>query len=459
MSVQSNTIFGSLTNHFRDSDSLFFDSQLSRESIHKACCALGHKFRDRIYSPAITMWMFMGQVLSSDHSCRDAIARLNVWRVARGKKPAATDSTSYVEARQRLPEQLLLELARTNGADCARQARSNWLWKDRVVKTVDGSTVTMPDTMDNQREYPQSKSQKPGVGFPIMRVVMIFSLAVGTVLEIAIGKYSGKQVGETSLLRTLLNTILPGEIVLADCYYATYWLLAAAWQNDFDIVCKSHHRRKIDFRRGVKLGRLDQIVAYAKPCRRPYWMTVEEYKGAPEFIFVRHLRFQVTQPGFRTRTIAIATTLLNSMAYSVAEIANLYRLRWQVEIDIRSLKTHMQMEHLRCKSPGMVRKEVYCHLLAYNLVRRAIVESATIFDKVPRQLSFKGAVQAMNAFMSALAARGPNMEEQYQCLLLTISEHIIGDRPDRIEPRKIKRRPKPYKLLHEPRAQARKRAA
>jgi len=447
-----------LTNQFRDSNSLFFDSQLSKESIHEACCALGHEFRDRIFSPAITVWMFIGQILSSDQSCRDAISRLNVWRVARGKKPAATESTSYVEARQRLPEQLLLELARTSGADCANQSRSNWLWKDRVVKTVDGSTVTMPDTMDNQREYPQSKAQELGVGFPIMRLVMVFSLAAGAVLEIATGKYSGKQVGETSLLRTLLSTILPGEIVLADCYYATYWLLAAAWENEFDIVCKSHHRRKIDFRRGIKLGPLDQIVGYAKPRQRPYWMTVEEYNATPAFIFVRHLRFQVSQPGFRTRTIVIATTLLNAVAYTVADIANLFRQRWQVEVDIRSLKTHLQMEHLRCKSPAMVRKEIYCHLLAYNLVRRAIVESAMIFDKLPRQLSFKGAVQAMNAFMNALAACGTNIEEQYQCLLLTISEHIIGDRPDRVEPRRVKRRPKPYKLLNEPRAQARKRA-
>lgn len=260
-------------------------------------------------------------------------------------------------------------------------------------------------------------------------------------------------------MRTLLSTVLPGEILLADCYYATYWLLATAWQNDFDLVCKSHHRRKVDFRRGIKLGALDQIVSYPKPSQRPYWMTVEEYEAAPEFVFVRHLRYQVTQPGFRTRTIVIATTMLNNLAYTIEDIAVLFRQRWQVEIDIRSLKTHMKMEHLRCMSPQMVRKEIYCHMLAYNLVRRSIVESALIFDKLPRQLSFKGAVQAFNAFISVLTARGPNMEEQLQCLLLTLSENIIGDRPDRIEPRKIKRRPKPYKLLNEPRAQARKRAA
>ncbi len=459
MTIQSTSIFGSLANQFHSSDSLFFDSQLSKEAIHTACVSLGHKFRERVYSPAITVWMFIGQVLSSDQSCRDAIARLNVWRVARGMSPASPDSSSYVEARQRLPEQLLLELARSSGEECANQAKANWLWKDRVVKTVDGTMLTMPDTVENQKEYPQSKSQKPGVGFPIMRVVMIFSLAVGAVREIAIGKYSGKQVGETSLLRTLLNTILPGEVVLADCYYATYWLLATAWQNDFDVVCKSHHKRKVDFRRGVKLGPLDQIVGYAKPKQRPYWMTAEEYKTIPEYIFVRHLRYQVTQSGFRTRTIVIATTLLNSEAYTVEDIADLFRQRWQVEIDIRSLKTHLQMEHLRCQSPEMVRKEIYCHMLAYNLVRRAIVASALVFSRLLRQLSFKGAAQALNAFMSAMTARGPNIEQHYQCLLLSISENEIGERPNRIEPRKIKRRPKSYTYLNEPRTVARKRAA
>lgn len=458
MAVQSNSIFGTLANQFRNSDSLFFDSQLSKEAIHTACRALEHKFRDRIYSPAITVWMFIGQVLSSDQSCRDAIARLNVWRVARGKSPASTDSTSYVEARQRLPEKLMLDLARTTGEQCASDAQANWLWKGRVVKTVDGLTLTMPDTEKNQKEYPQSKSQKPGVGFPIMRVVMIFSLAVGAVREIAIGKYSGKQVGETSLLRTLLSTILPGEVVLADCYYATYWLLATAWQNDFDVVCKSHHKRKIDFRRGIKLGVLDQIVGYTKPKQRPYWMTAEEYAAMPAEIFVRHLRYQVSQPGFRTRTVVIATTMLHSGRYSVEDIADLFRQRWQVEIDIRSLKTHMKMEHLRCQSPAMVRKEIYCHMLAYNLVRRVIVESALIFDKLPRQLSFKGAVQALNSFISVVTARGPNIEQHYQCLLVSASQNAIGDRPDRIEPREIKRRPKSYKLLNEPRAIARKRA-
>jgi hypothetical protein len=459
MSVKSNNIFGRLANQFSNSDSLFFHSKLCTEAIHEACHALGHNFRQRVYTPAITMWMFVGQVLSHDHSCLDAVLRLNVWRVARGMLPCSTDTTPYCEARQRLPEKLVLDLARNTGRDCASKVKSSWLWMDRVVKLVDGFTTTMPDTTKNQKEYPQAKSQKAGVGFPIIRSLMIFSLAVGAVLEVATAKYAGKQTGEPSLLRSLLNTILPGEILLADCYFATYWILAAAWQKDFDIVVKAHHRRKIDFRKGIKLGSLDQIVGYEKPKQRPYWMTPKEYADAPEAIYVRHLSYQVIQQGFRTRKIVIATTLLNSELYTVEKIAVLYRQRWQVEIDIRSLKTHMQMEKLRCKSPSMVQKEIYCHMLAYNLVRFAIVESALIFNKNPRYLSFTGAMQAMNAFLSAVAAQGTNLEAQYQNMLKAISEQKIGDRPDRTEPRLVKHRPKPNKLLNEPRAQARKRAA
>lgn len=330
---------------------------------------------------------------------------------------------------------------------------------NRIVKVVDGFTTTTPDTVENQKEYPQPNSMKQGVGFPIIRSLMIFSLAVGAVLEVATAKYAGKQTGETNLLRSLLNTLFPGEILLADCYFATYWILAAAWEKDFDIVVKAHHRRKVDFRKEIKLGSYDQIIGYEKPKQRPYRMTPQEYADAPESIFVRHLRYQVIQKGFRTRTIVIATTLLNSELYTPEKIAALYRQRWQVEIDIRSLKTHMQMEQLRCKSPSMVRKEIYCHMLAYNLVRSAIVESALIFGMRPRQLGFTGAMQAMNAFLSAVAAQGSNLEAQYQNMLKAISEQQIGDRPDRIEPRLVKHRPKPYKLLNEPRSKARKRAA
>lgn len=404
------------------------------------------------------MWMFIGQTLSDDHSCDDAIRRYNVWRVAHDLKPCSINTTSYCKSRQAVPEELPLSLMRETAQETCDQANAKWLWKGRVVKLVDGTTVTMPDSAENQSEYPQPKSQKPGIGFPMARLVLIFSLAVGVALEVAIGKYAGKLTGEANLLRTLLHTILRGEVLLGDRYYATYWMLASGWMNQYDVVARSHQKRKVDFRKGLKLGYLDQLVAYHKP-GRPYWMTKEEHEQYPEFILVRHLRYEVTQPGFRTKQITVATTLLDPMTYTAEDIAELYRRRWEVELDIRSIKVHLRMKHLRCQSPSMVRKEIYIHLLAYNLARAMMVEAALIFDREPRGLSFRGAVQAINAFVSAVAAKGTNLEEQYQLMLCTIAGTTVGHRPNRIEPRELKRRPPTYKLMQVPRHAARKRAA
>ena len=404
------------------------------------------------------MWMFIGQTLSDDHSCDDAIRRYNVWRVAHDLKPCSINTTSYCKSRQAVPEELPLSLLRETAQETCDQANAKWLWKGRVVKLVDGTTVTMPDSAENQSEYPQPKSQKPGIGFPMARLVLIFSLAVGVALEVAIGKYAGKLTGEANLLRTLLHTILRGEVLLGDRYYATYWMLASGWMNQYDVVARSHQKRKVDFRKGLKLGYLDQLVAYHKP-GRPYWMTKEEHEQYPEFILVRHLRYEVTQPGFRTKQITVATTLLDPMTYTAEDIAELYRRRWEVELDIRSIKVHLRMKHLRCQSPSMVRKEIYIHLLAYNLARAMMVEAALIFDREPRGLSFRGAVQAINAFVSAVAAKGTNLEEQYQLMLCTIAGTTVGHRPNRIEPRELKRRPPTYKLMQVPRHAARKRAA
>ena len=352
-----------------------------------------------------------------------------------------------------------MALVRSIGQDSVVAAKPKWLWKGKHVKLVDATTATMADTRDNQVEYPQSKSQKPGVGFPIVRLLLIVSLAVGSVLEIATGTYTGKLTGETSLLRTLLSTFLRGEILLADRCYANFWLLATAWEKEFDVVVRGHQLRKVDFRRGLKLGHYDQIVAYHRPKERPYWMTIEEYQSYDDFILVRHLRFQVNHPGFRTKEVTIATTLLDAAIYPAEEIASLYQQRWNVELDIRSIKTQLQMDHLRCQTPSMVRKEIYCHLLAYNLARAAMIEAALIFDKQPRQLSFMGTVQAINAFISAVTANGQHLEQQYQNMLLTIATHEVGDRPGRSEPREKKRRPKTYKLMRMPRHQARKQVA
>jgi Transposase DDE domain len=441
----------------RNCEGLFFSQHLSAESVKAACQQLQHEFRERVFSPAVTLWVFLSQVLSADHSCREAVAKLNFWRVSRGLVPCDPDTGSYCQARMRLPEELLQQLVRSTGRELTNQAHQAWHWLGRVVQVIDGSTLTMADTPENQREYPQQANQAPGVGFPIVRIVVVFSLTVGAVLDMAIGPYQGKQTGENSLFRRLLDSLHAGEVALADRYYASFWDFALLAERGIDLVARAHQLRKIDFRRGLKLGYCDQLVPYEKPKQRPSWMNRSTYARLPQRLFVRHLRYCVTQLGFRTRTITLATTLLDAEFYTADELANLYRRRWQAELHLRSLKTHMQMEHLRCKKPATVRKEFYTHLLAYNLIRGILLEAALAADRAPHQLSFKGAVQSLNAFLGIVIADSGNAQQHYAALLWMISTHQVANRPDRIEPRLVKRRPKPHKLLQEPRAIARRR--
>ena len=438
-------------------DGLFFADRLSPQSVRSACEKLQHEFRERIFSPAITLWVFLAQVLSADHSCREAVAKLNFWRLAQGLQPCSPDTGSYCEARQRLPEALFAELVRSTGKELSEKADAAWQWLGRVVKVVDGATITMADTRDNQQAYPQPRTQAPGVGFPIARIVVVFSLAVGVALDAAIGPYKGKRTGENNLFRSLLGCFLPGEIALADSYYASFWDFALLLQREVDLVARAHHKRKIDFRSGLKLGPYDQVIRYFKPAQRPAWLDRATYERLPDSIQIRQVRYSVQQPGFRTRVITLSTTLLDSHLYSADELANLYRRRWQAELNLRSLKTHLQMEHLRAKKPDTVRKEFYTHLLAYNLIRGTMLEAAVAAGVAPHQLSFKGALQSLNAFLGIVIANACNAHRHYSALLWMIATHRVADRPDRIEPRLVKRRPKPHKLLQEPRAAARSR--
>lgn len=449
-----------LRGHFRnaqDCQGLFFSQRLSAESVKAACEQLQHEFRERVFSPAVTLWVFLAQVLSADHSCREAVARLNFWRVSRDLAPCHPDTGSYCEARMRLPEELLQRLVRSTGKELADQARQAWHWMGRIVQVIDGSTLTMADTPENQSEYPQQASQAVGVGFPIARMVVVFSLAVGAVVDMAMGPYQGKRTGENSLFRRLLDSLRAGEVALADRYYASFWDFALLAERGIDLVARAHQLRKIDFRRGVKLGHLDQIVPYDKPKQRPPWMNRATYARLPQQLLVRHLRYCVEQPGFRTRTITLATTLLDAEFYTADELANLYRRRWQAELHLRSLKMHMQMDHLRCKKPATVRKEFYTHLLAYNLVRGIMLEAALAADRAPHQLSFKAAMQSLNTFLGTVIADSANAYRHYAALLWMIGTHQVAKRPNRFEPRLVKRRPKPHKLLQEPRQVARRR--
>lgn len=450
MSSKLTKSLADLSSKIDQSSSLIFDLLLPSMTIAETCNELGYEFRERVYTPMVTVWMLITQMLSADHSCQQAVTKLNAWRTQRGFPRVSSETTSYCKARGRLPEKLFERLLMRTATACDEASDKEWQFHGREVRIVDGTTVTMDDTDENQKEYPQPRSQKPGCGFPMARLVMVFSLATGAVIAMASGPCRGKLTGESSLLRKLLDVFFPGDIVLADRYFASFWMLVWGETRKIDVVARAHQHRKIDFRRGLKQGYCDQLVSYPKP-QRPSWMTTEEYAGYPDWILVRHLRYRVTQQGFRTREITLATTLLDASVYTAEDLAALYCRRWLVELHIRSLKTHMQMEHIRCKSPSMVRKAIHCHLIAYNLVRSAMLASALRFDLCPSRLSFTGAMQALEELASALRLGQGKRADHWDNLLATISELQVGDRAGRIEPRTLKRRKKSYNLMTTPR--------
>jgi hypothetical protein len=321
-----------LRQQFLHDAALPFADILSAERVQQAIQEERVRFRDRLFSPAVTVWIFLSQVLDASHCCRQAVARFLAWRLAQGLAPGSADTSAYCKARGRLPEAVLARLVRQTGRRTQDEMPAGWRWAGRTVKVVDGTTVSMPDTPANQQAFPQSRAQKAGVGFPLARMVVLFSLAVGTALDAAFGPYRGKQTGESALFRQLHDRLDPGDILLADRYFCSYWELALVRQRGGDVVTRLHQLRKADFRRGRRLGPYDHVVSWAKPAR-PEWMTPEEYARLPETLAVRQSRVRVTRPGYRTRMLIVATTLLDASAFPKADVALLYRVRWFAEID------------------------------------------------------------------------------------------------------------------------------
>jgi hypothetical protein len=317
------------------------------------------------------------------------------------------------------------------------------------VLDVDGSTMTMPDTRANQAEYPQPSSQKRGCGFPIARIVVVFSLAVGTVLDAAIGPYRGKQTGENSLFRTLHGLLREGDVVLADRYFSGWFDIGLLKNRQVDIVVRKHQLRGTDFRTGKRLGREDHLVQWNKP-KRPVWMSKEQYAQLPDSLTMREVRVHVQQKGFRTKELVVVTTLLDAEKYPAAEIAQLYRRRWQAELNLRSLKIVLQMDHLRCKTPHRVRNEFHMHLVAYNLIRQVMAQAAFQANLEPWAVSFKGTQQTLNRLLPLLSTN-VSTDDWCDTVLQAIATYQVGNRPDRLEPRVKKRRPKNYKHMNKPR--------
>ncbi len=401
--------------------------------------------RERLFPPTETLSMFIAQALSEDGSCRQVVDDAMVKRVIGGLKPGSTDTGGYCKARGRLPETMVSTLARETGGIIAEGAAAWWHWRNRPVRLVDGATVTLSDTEANQAAYPQSNSQQAGLGFPICRVVALLCLGSGALLDAAMGPCEGKGSDEQSLLRELLDSLQSGDILLGDALYATYFLLCELVRGGVDGLFEQHgaRRRSTDLSTGEKLGVRDHLIVLTKP-NKPEWMSQYEYDQAPDTLKVRE---------FQAGGKIMVTTFLCPKDTPKRVLKALYRQRWNVELDLRNIKTTLGMEHLRCKTPEMARKELWVYLLAYNLIRLLMAQAALLADQIPRQLSFKHTVQI---WLSWQQRGGPTHDAvAINALLVLIAQPRVGLRPGRVEPRALKRRQKPFSLLTKPRDVAR----
>jgi hypothetical protein len=443
----------------RSSEGLPFRRLLDPARFQAALDRANVVFRRRVYDPLTTLLAFLSQaVASKESSCEDAVSRVLAERVGNNQKACSTDTSSYCKARARLPEQMISDLARETGQDATRQALPKWLWKGRQVKIVDGSTVEMPDTAENQAEYPQSRSQKPGLGFPMMRIVALFSLAVGTVVECAIGPCRGKKTGEQSLFRKLWHVFEAKDIVLGDRLYDAYQDIVKLLARGVDSVFGKNQSRTVDFRKGRKKGPDDHIVVWKKPkYDKNRFDSYDDWLSLPDAMEMREIRTMVRRKGYRNRTVIVVTTLLDASTYSAKEITDLFQQRWHCELDIRSLKQALGMYRLRCETPEMARKELWTYLLAYNLIRVRMAEAAAVHDVIPRHLSFTAAKTHMHNFAVPMKTASKTTRERLEAALLkAIASSRVGQRPGRKEPRAVKKRRQKYSYLTKPRKQARK---
>lgn len=419
----------------------FFNLLTSSELLDQVEAQLP-EHRERLFPPTETLSMFLAQALSADRSCQQAVNAAAIQRLTQGMAVCSTHTGAYCRARQRLPLEMVRTLARHTGQLMAQRSPPAWHWRGRAVRLVDGTTVSMPDTPANQSAYPQSRTQKPGLGFPLCRMVGILCLGSGALLNAALGRFRGKGGDEQSLLRSLLDTLQATDILLGDAYYASYFLLCDLRKRGVDGVFEQYgaRRRSTDFRRGRRLGTRDHLIELDKPKTKPGWMTQTDFDQAPATLRVRELH---------TGGKILVTTLLCPKAIPKAALKNLYQRRWNVELDLRNIKTTLGLEILSCKTPAMAEKEVWVYLLAYNLIRLLMAQAALLADRLPRELSFKHTVQLW--LIWARSDRGTDCDDKLGKLYLLIAQQKVGNRPGRIEPRALKRRPKPYPLLTRPR--------
>ena len=418
------------------------DEILAQEQIH---------YRNHVYTPVVTLWAWITQVLDVDKSLSNAVKRIITWVSVSGAAPPSPDTGAYCKARQRLCEKFLNRLIPETAENLEQQVSSLQQWCARRVRVFDGTSILMSDTHANQHAYPQHSNQQPGCGFPIAQVVVVFSLITGAVVTATISSF---RTSELVMSRGLYDQLDAGDVVLADQAYGSYVDLALIQRQEADGVLRKHHARKTDFRRGKRLGKGDHCVVWSKPSQCPEHMSDKVFAQLPQTLHVREVRIRFERKGFRAQTLIVVTTLLNAKFYTVEQLSRLYQMRWQAaEVNLRYLKTLLKMEMLNAKTPAMVRKDLWAHLLGYNLLRALIGKASQFYGVSVFRLSMQGTRQQFNQMLALLATVTEKVRiHLFHQLLESIARDLLPDRPNRSEPRVVKRRPKPFPRMMQPRA-------
>jgi len=436
---------------FARNEGLPFADVLTKANIVAVLNDHGVKYRDRVFNPVTTIWGFLSQALSDDHSCRDALSRIIAHRAANGDAVCSPNTASYCNARSRILTGVLRTLARRTAQELQRSVADEWKWNGRSVFIVDGSHVSMPDTPENQASFPQPEVQQPGIGFPLARLAVLLSLATGACHDLAIASYTGKGTGETTLLRQMYDSLSPGNVIVADALFDNYFVACELRQRGIELVARVQAERVGS--RTVESKPDGDTIVWQRP-NKPRGMSGERYRSYPESLTMRQVSVDARGRNNRAEQFKVVTTILTA-SIGGDQIGELYERRWDGEVDIRSIKSTMKMEILRCKTPAMVHKEIWTHLLAYNLLRTVMAVAASENAVEPREISFKGAKQALTAFAPKLEAARPEQRAGLvDAMLKAVAYHRVGNRPGRWEPRARKRRPKPGARLMQPRCDA-----
>ncbi len=452
--------FDPVAQPFLQQPGLPFAQILSAEVIERAFADNDALFaQDDVFSTQLVLWAFLAQVLRGGKggACAAAVADIATYLHQTGHQSPSGDTGDYCRSRAKLDLGALRGLAVHAGRELEEAADPAWLWHGLHAKLIDGFTFTMPDTPDNQRAFPQQPNQRAGAGFPIARACVVLSLATAAICDMKIGRYQGKETGESALLRGILDCLSAGDVAVFDRCFCSFMLLAILNLRGIHFCARLHQRRPIDFRRGQRLGHDDHLITWTRP-KRPDWMPEELYATIPQTMTLRQVRFGVTVPGRRTECLTVVTSLTDAQAYPAEDIAELYGYRWNAELDIRDIKQTLGLDHVRCKSPHMISRELWVTVLAYNLVRKLIATAASVHDKQPRQLGFTLACQTvLSSWMLLATGLCRDAQELWRRALERIAANVVANRPGRIEPRVIKRSREHYPLMHDPRSELRRR--